>query len=155
MFSRYPTTGDGLDYYTCVTLIDITKTDAVRHYNKSMSETEAEYNIKRNQQRNYQTMLQVISLRCQPSFATDPIIYKDLDITDAGFGSAFTKETVWEFTFAVDVEDVFATADSPYGLLLEDMNNIPIILNLNETANIAEPKLDTLSDISKNTIIIK
>ena len=68
MFSNYPTNDDGLDYFTFVTLIDITKTDIVRHYNKEMPE--AEYQIKRNQHRNYQTMLQVLGLRVQAVYLT-------------------------------------------------------------------------------------
>jgi hypothetical protein len=155
MFSIHPTIDAGLDYYTCVTLIDITKTDVARHYNKGMSESEAEYNLKRNQHRNYQTMLQVIGLRCQPTNLTDPIKHEDQDLTDLGFGSAFTNETVWSFTFEVEQEDVFLTANNPFGLLLDDMHNVPIVLNLTETADIDKAMLDTYNEVTKNTIILK
>jgi len=153
MFSNYPTDDAGLDYYTCVTLIDITKTNAVRHYNISMPDSESDYNLKRNQHRNYQTMLQVIGLRCQPVYLTDPVKYEGQDLAELGFDPAFTKETVWTFSLGVEQQDVFVSPSHPYGLLLEDLHNVPIILNMTETATIAEPMLDVYNTI--NTIIFK
>ena len=155
MLFNHPTEDGGLDFYTCVTLIDITKTDAVRHYSKGMPEVEAVYNIKRNQHRNYQTMLQVIGLRSQPMYLTDPVKQEDQDLIGLNFGTAFTKETVWSFTFGVEQEGVFANSNSPFGLLLEDFHNVPIIVGLNETANIQTPKLDAYSADATNIIIIK
>lgn len=153
MFSKYPTDDGGLDFYTCVTLVDITKTDAVRHYNKSMGESEADYNLKRNQHRNYQTMLQILSLRSQPVYLSDPVKFIGRDLTD--FGTNFTKETVWAFSFGFERPDLFLTNDHPFGSLLEDMHNVPIILNLMETAKILEPKLDLFNPETINTIIYK
>lgn len=155
MFSIHPTIDAGLDYYTCVTLIDITKTDVARHYTKGMPGTEADYNIKRNQHRNYQTMLQVIGLRCQPYHLSDPVKHEDQDLSDLPFGSAFTKETIWTFRFEVEQEDVFHTPNNPFGLLLDDLHNVPVIINLTETATIKTAMLDTYNEITKNTIILK
>ena len=155
MFSNYPTDDAGLDYYTCVTLIDITKTNAVRHYNTSMPDSESDYNLKRNQHRNYQTMLQVIGLRCQPVYLTDPVKYVDRDLAELGFGSDFTKETVWAYSFGVEQQDIFLTDEHPFGLLLEDLHNVPIILELMESAAIEEPMLDLFGIQTINTIIFK
>ena len=157
MFSKYPTDDDGLDFYTCVTLVDITKTDAVRHYNSSMEESESDYNLRRNQHRNYQTMLQIIGLRSQPVYLTDPVKFINRDLADWDFGAdfTFTKETVWAFSFGFERPDLFLTEDHPFGGLLQDMHNVPIILNLMETAPIAEPMLDLLNNKTANTIIYK
>lgn len=155
MFSKYPTDDGGLDFYTCVTLIDITKTDAVRHYNPGMKESKDDYNLRRNQHRNYQTMLQVLSLRSQPVYLSDPVKFVNRDLTDMGFGTDFIKETGWAFSFGFERHDLFTTLDHPFGALLEDMNNVPIILNLMETADIKEPKLDLLNSETTNTIIYK
>ena len=155
MFSKYPTDEGGLDYYTCVTLIDITKTDVVRHYIKELGDDKAGYEIKRNQQRNYQTMLQVIGLRCQAVYLTDPVLFPDQDLAELGFGTNFTKEHVWAFSFGVEQKDVFMTSSSPYGLLLEDIHNVPVILNLTETAKIKTPMLDAFGHNTKNIIILK
>lgn len=153
MFSNYPTDDDGLDYFTFVTLIDITKTDVVRHHNKEMPR--AEYDIKRNQHRNYQTMLQILGLRVQAVYITDPIKYESQSLTDLTFGSTFKKESVWSFSFGIEQEDIFMTANSPFGLLLDDIHNVPIVLGLEETAKIQPPMLDAFSDSIRNTIILK
>jgi len=153
MFSNYPTDDDGLDYFTFVTLIDITKTDVVRHYNKGMPE--ADYDIKRNQHRNYQTMLQVIGLRVQAVYLTDPIKHVDQSLAKLNFGSDFKKESVWSFSFGIEQEDIFKTSNSAFGLLLDDIHNVPIVLGLEETATIQPPMLDAFSDSIRNTIILK
>jgi hypothetical protein len=153
MFSKYPTDEGGLDFYTCVTLIDITKTDAVRHWNPSMDESESDYNLRRNQQRNYQTMLQLISLRSQPVYLSDPVKFINRDLTDLGFGTTFTTETTWAFSFGYEQVDLFLTDSHPFGALLSDMNNVPIILNLMETADITSPMLNTSDSEIINTVI--
>lgn len=155
MFSKYPTDDGGLDFYTCVTLIDITKTDAVRHYNPSMEESKSDYNLKRNQHRNYQTMVQLISLRSQPIYLSDPVKFINRDLSDVELGTNYDNETFWSFSFGYEQVDLFITPDHPFGALLEDMNNVPIILNLMETADIQEPKLDLFNSESTNTIIYK
>jgi len=155
MFLKYPTDDAGLDYYTCVTLIDITKTDAARHYFSGMEESEAEYNIKRNQHRNYQSMLQVIGLRCQPIYLTDPVIYPDENLTKIGFGSDYSKGDVWTFSFGVEQEGIFDLPTQPMGLLLNDLHNVPIITGLAENVNVKISMLDTSNTNTKNTIILK
>jgi len=153
MFSNYPTDDAGLDYYTCVTLIDITKTDAARHYSSGMDEAEAEYNIKRNQYRNYQTMLQVIGLRCQPVYLTDPVMHSNEDLID--FGSDYTKGNIWAFSFGVEQVGIFDLPNQPTALLLNDLHNVPIITGLSENVNVKISILDTSNTNSKNTIILK
>ena len=155
MFSNYPSDDDELDYYTCVTLIDITKTDAARHYFSGMDEAEADYNIKRNQHRNYQTILQVIGLRCQPVYLTDPVMRPNENLSKIGFGPNYTKGNIWTFSFGVDREGIFDLPTQPFGLLLTDIHNVPIITGLSENVNIKISMLDTGNAKTKNTIILK
>ena len=115
----------------------------------------ADYDIKRNQHRNYQTMLQVIGLRVQAVYLTDPIKHGNQDLAELTFGSDFKKESVWSFSFGIEQEDIFKTSSSSFGLLLDDIHNVPIILGLEETATIQIPMLDAYSDSIKNTIILK
>jgi len=161
MFSNRPTHDAGLNYYTLVTLIDITKTDAVHLYSPGMTETEADYNVKRNQQRNYQTLLQVIGLRCQPMSISEPVMYPDEKMEDfekdfeQTFGTNFTTGNVWSFMFAVEQEGIFLSPAGPCGLLMDDLHNVPIITGLLENVTIAVPMLDTVNDATRNTIIVK
>ena len=152
MFSNYPTDDAGLNYYTCVTLLDITKTDTVHHYVNGMGGSEAEYNVKRNQHRNYQTMLQVIGLRCQAVYLSNPTMFQDEELSE--FGTNFINGNVWAFSFGVEQEDIFALPNRPLGLLLDDMHNVPIITGLTETVNITLAMIDTVNDDTKNTIIL-
>ena len=48
-----------------ITQFDITPTD-VKSYRRNSELDDAEWNYQRNQQRNFETILQCISLRCQP-----------------------------------------------------------------------------------------
>lgn len=161
MFSTRPTDDAGLNYYTLVTLIDITKTDAVHLYSPGMTETEADYNVKRNQQRNYQSLLQVIGLRCQPMIISEPVMYPDEKMEDfekdfeQKFGTNFTTGNVWSFMFAVEQEDVFLSPTGPCGLLFEDAHNVPIVTGLLENVTIKVPIIDTFNAATRNTIISK
>ena len=68
---------EGLEFYTCYTLFDITNTGIIMPYNSNLSAmfldtaNQPVYNEKtwdrsRNQQRNWDTMVQIISMRAQP-----------------------------------------------------------------------------------------
>ena len=77
-----------------------------------------DWNHSRNQQRNWETLLQIISLRTQPV---------DLSVP---------KETdgVWEFEFRSESEGVFEMhGDSdPLAGLKQDCEGVPMMLNLTE-----------------------
>ena len=154
MISTSPIDEDGgLIYYTCRTLIDITKTDAVRHYHSGMPEAEDAYNLLRNQHRNWQTILQVISLRTQPMYLSVPTINPNQTLED--FGTDFKKGTVWSFSFGVEGRDIFDLPGQPGKILLDDLHNVPIVINLNEDVIINPAIIDTINDNSKNTLILK
>jgi hypothetical protein len=122
-----------MKFYTCFTLVDITPTGVTRH--KSGDET------RRDQQRNWETVLQCIGLRAQPQLIEGPVI-KDLEIDNDGiFGEMFygTKQRVWFFTFGVESEDVFLLDSDPVGQLDKDFSQVPIICGLTETARFILP----------------
>lgn len=118
----------------CYTLIDITPTGFVR------KPSNPEEIVKRNQQRNYETFLQLISLRAQPSIVHRPVKIDDVQIEDHVFGSYYMPSlfpyTVWCFDFESEHEDSYADHGHPLGSLIADFNNIPIIDGLAETAKI-------------------
>ncbi len=115
----------------CYTLCDITRT-------KYTKKPQGSQDIKiRNQQRNYETFIQLISLRCQPSTNNDPECL-DQQLSDFNFGSDYGKSRhlVWIFDFDVDRQEVFSTATNEFGAIVNDFNNIPVISKLDETAKI-------------------
>ncbi len=122
-----------MKFYTCITLVDITATGVIRHTNKN--------EVERNQQRNWETVLQCIGLRAQPQLIESPII-KYLEIDDNSvFGEMFygTKQRAWLFTFGVEPEDVFLLDGDPVGQLDKDFSQVPIICGLEETARFILP----------------
>ena len=126
--------------YTCYTLIDITRTGVTRHEGKE-----------RNQQRNYESLLQTISLRAQPVYLEEPGLLPGADLSQYKFGSDYTgNHNVWRFVFGVEHRDIFALVDDPVGLLMEDVNHTPILSLLDETVVLRTPIFSTQTD-SKNT----
>jgi predicted ribosome-associated RNA-binding protein Tma20 len=90
------------------TTIDITNT-GVRRLEHG---TEKEF----NQYRNFMTFHQVIGLRSIFDIIEQP---------------KFDKDT-WTMIIDTDQESVYATDDSPIGLLIEDLHQIPILTGLDE-----------------------
>jgi hypothetical protein len=122
------------------TLVDITKTDEVSGHVDSMT---------RNQQRNWETLVQVLGLRAQLITLSDPEAV-EVDVTKMQFGPDFTgKQRVWVFKFGVEHEGVYDSVGQNYGALAGDLINVPIILGLTETANIRLPTF-TVSGLQRN-----
>jgi hypothetical protein len=112
----------------CQTLFDITATGVTGHIKPSrmpfwdhagtkITDTES-WNRSRNQQRNWETVTQLISLRTQVNELTDP--KKNIDR--------------WSFEFAVDNENLFYNNGDPLAVLKEDCTGVPMLTGLNESA---------------------
>lgn len=104
--------------YIIKTTVDITRANPGR---------DEQDQIKHGQQQNFNSLIQGIGLRSNIDWEMDPY-----QIDNNG-----TAEWIWEFT--VDQVDVFAKGSDPVGLLKEDLQGIPIIKNLNETAELTKP----------------
>lgn len=102
-----------------LTYFDITPTGVV-HYRKSVELDTERYNFMRNQQRNYDTIIQCISLRCNPSnIQTKHVVVED--------------HLMWCMYFEIDKEDIYWKDNDPLGLLKEDCEGVPMIIGLEET----------------------
>ena len=119
----------------CTTLFDITATGVRSHYKNSRIPFEdsagqtiddtASWNRSRNQQRNWETLNQLISLRILPENISSPIF-------DA-------VHHTWRFEFDVVTPESIALGHDPVGTLLHDCDGVPMILGLAEI-----PNLDTV-----------
>jgi hypothetical protein len=124
--------------YRITTLVDITRTDA----KKSDSN-----NIRINQQQNFNTLRQSIELRSNVSWHQDP--KKHTGALPEPFEG---KANYWIWVFENEREDLFLKDNDPVLLLKEDVNNVPVITGLDETADISPPAFKTVgSDL--NTFI--
>lgn len=113
-----------MNKFRCSCLFDITATGVTGHFKSSrtpfrdragqMIVDDASWNRARNQQRNLETLMQLIGLRTQVDNLTAPVR------TDRG----------WEFEFTTDVADVYGTAEDPVSVLRGDAEGVPMIVTL-------------------------
>lgn len=132
--------------FTIHTLIDITETGKKR----KEPGCEVEY----YEQQNFTMLMQTIGMRVNPHYNSSPK-FRTVNVDDFGFGQNYQgKHTVWSFKFFIEFEAGFTdNTGNPTGLLVEDLNFIPVICKLKETI---EPKLcvfDTKSSQHRNTVI--
>jgi hypothetical protein len=124
------------------TLIDITNSGVERPYQGSQLEL--------NQNRNWTTLSQCIGIRSIIEYYNSPIV-ETVDVKGLGFGANFKgKHQVWTFRFETDRPEVFG---EDCELLIEDMDQVPVIKKLTESVNIDMAVFDTKSPALKNTII--
>ena len=127
------------------TLIDITRTGVYRKENGT--------DLTRAQQQNFDMMLQTIGMRANPIYDYSPAC-ESINLADYQFGDAYTGiHSVWNFTFHIERADCFLDEfNNECGLLLNDINHVPIIADLLETAAIM-PYFDTKNSRTRNTLI--
>ena len=115
--------------WVCTTLIDITNTNVIRGDSPQ-----------RDQQRNWETVLQVLSLKTQPHIINLPEKLPEWNLDRystprSWFGDFYQGvQTIWAFRFYGDRDDVYSLEQ-----LCEDFDQVPVILGLEETARFMLP----------------
>lgn len=122
----------------CKTLFDCSRTGVTGNFRASeipyvdragqTVDNQQQWNRSRNQQRNYETLLQIFGLRTQPQNITQPVC----------------ENGTWQFTFESESEGVFEMHDNPDPLagLKLDCDGVPMMLHLTEKPGLA-PVLTT------------
>jgi len=116
--------------FKCSTLFDITATGVTGHFKSSrvpflddtgtLIENSNDWNYARNQQRNWETLTQIISLRCH--------------IQDITVPKSVNK--MWSFEFTSETPGAYGNEENPTQLLEIDCEGIPMIVDLNNTDGI-------------------
>lgn len=115
---------ESLHRYCGYTLVDITQTGVLS----------IEPQHKRNQQRNWETVNQILSLRAQ-LLNVKYLGFYDEELTNHSFGINYTGfHRVWQFEFSVDRDGLYNVDHDRYSTLKDDFMTTPVILNLDETA---------------------
>jgi len=116
----------------CRTLFDCTRTGVTGAFRASeipyqdragqLVDNQQNWHRSRNQQRNYETLLQIFGLRTQPQEITQP------ELIDG----------VWQFDFVSENEGVFDMHNNPDPLagLLVDCEGVPMVTGLGESPGI-------------------
>ena len=108
----------------CRCLFDITATGVTGHFKGSRIPfrdrtgnsitDEAVWNRARNQQRNWETLTQIIGLRTQVMDLTQPERF----------------DGAWEFEFATETPDAYGPAEDPTLILRMDSAGVPMLQNI-------------------------
>lgn len=117
----------------CRTLFDITKTD-VRHQFSADAlpfrdatgrqiANHRDWMLSRNQQRNWETLVQLLSLRLQPQDITSPALVREHTLW-------------WSFEFTIENPSVLSVDDRPYGQIEQDCAMVPMLIGLTEQVKI-------------------
>lgn len=116
----------------CRTLFDCSYTGVTGSFRISMIPFEdksgqhvldlADWNRSRNQQRNWETLLQILGLKAQPIDLVLPV----------------HRSGTWEFEFAIESEGVYSVAGdcNPLAGLLQDCNGVPMLIGLTEKTGV-------------------
>jgi hypothetical protein len=118
-------------FFQGFSLVDITSTGVTRGVADS---------LERNQQRNWETVLQCIGLRTQPQYVQEPVQSTFSDIGIAEFGDFYQGEQrIWFWQWAVEGEGVYDLPNKLLGGIHQDFEQVPIITGLTETARFMLP----------------
>jgi len=122
--------GENIDIYTLYTLVDITPTGVIRGPDS----------LRRDQQRNWETVIQAIGLVAQPTEVTGVELHDEMPMEWCDFGEFYSgRHTVWTWRFAVEHSDVFEKDNNPVARLEELFEQVPVITGLEETAGFMLP----------------
>lgn len=113
-----------MQHIKITTKFDITHTNVVRKpkqetfpikANGCLFKTNDEWVKARKQQSNWETLMQIVSLRTQP-----------LNI------KSYKKDNEWVLEFDIEFDEVFTKDGDDLKLLKDDCENVPMIVGLNE-----------------------
>lgn len=117
------------DRLCCYTLLNITQT-GVMNRARSQDMNAEDWLDRRNTQSNFDTILQVISLRSQPDVAKIPEKIVMTDREYMMFGSQYKDGDVnhcWKFEFDIHHSSVFSNGAGELGSLYNDCEGVPMI----------------------------
>lgn len=120
--------------YHIRTTVDITPTGITDNSRKD----DPDFHLKRNQQRNYDTLMQVLSLRAN---VLDPRVVT--------VSNSQQESKVWILSFCTDYEGVFGIDNSAF---LDDVHMVPIVPGLTESTPIFPPFFISKGELANITI---
>jgi hypothetical protein len=119
-----------------LTLVDITATGVIR--------SNGSRDLERNQQRNFETVLQVLGLRTQPHIVRYPEVH-EIDKEDPAiwFGDLYhdAPQRIWSLYFTADHISAYDNEQGTLEGLRQDFEQVPVVTCLTETAKFILPIL--------------
>lgn len=122
---------NNLQFFQGFSLVDVTPTGVTRSSDNN--------DLERNQQRNWETVLQCMGLRTQPQHIRPPESL-EVDLDHVEFGDMYTGvHRVWTWTWAVEGTGIYDLNEKPLAGLQQDFEQVPVVTFLNETARFMLP----------------
>jgi hypothetical protein len=119
-------------FFQGFSLVDITPTGVIRSNDQN--------SVERNQQRNWETVLQCIGLRTQPQHIQPPQLCENHNLDWHKFGEFYSNQQhIWTWCWAVESEGIYDLPNEPLGGLLRDFEQVPVVTGLTETARFMLP----------------
>jgi hypothetical protein len=118
----------------CITLYDVTKT-GISSRRKLLDHLPSDDRL-RKQQNNFETLLQIIGLRCQPEDITTPVM---VEVDQTLWGTTYDiskKITAWQFEFTVDNGAIYHQDNDQLFHLINDCVGVPMIIQLDEAIHL-------------------
>jgi len=116
---------DSLYRYVGYTLIDVTQT--------GVTSFSLDKQKQRNQQRNWETIHQILSLRAQ-LYEFESLGMVADNLSKYSFGINYSGvHNIWKFSFAVERPDIYPAELDKYAHLKDDFAITPVILGLDES----------------------
>lgn len=117
---------------TCYTLFDITNTGVINRSRPGEDQDPEVWLNNRNRQCNFDTILQVISLRSQPEVVNKPQKIQIRFDEFENFGFLYQQEKdetypCWKFDFDIQHPSVFHNGITELGALYNDCDQVPMI----------------------------
>lgn len=139
----------------CYTLFDCTATGILNHakvtqlplidqQGNTISD-QAALTRARNQQRNWETLTQLISLRTQVTVYSPPQILQDASIAVLGLNRKAGR--IWTFEFGSEFADIYDISGEPLRALIQDCDGVPLITGLGEAVENLEPVIRTTGTV--------
>ena len=135
----------------CYTLFDCTATGILNHAKVTqLPLTDQQGNTildqaaltrARNQQRNWETLTQLISLRTQVTVYSLPQILQDASVAMLGLNRRSSK--IWTFEFGSEFASIYDISGEPLAALTQDCDGVPLITGLGEGIENLEPVIRT------------
>jgi len=126
--------------FEIITLVDITRTDNLR--------PQSDY--QKLQQSNLNALIQTIGLRSNIDWIVDPVKHTGT-VPVANRGKA--AHWIWEFN--TEQNGFFLDEDGEAGLLIKDLQGVPIIEGLDDTVDFSPPAFITIGEASNTWVHIK
>ncbi len=140
----------------CYSLFDITKTGVLNRARPTDDSIDiSDWYKKRNTQCNFDTILQIISLRAQPDVLNEPQFSISTKDQNLNFGTEFCNLLLpyWTFDFEVQHPAVFEDGINELGALYNDCQGVPMVYSDMQHLKVGN-SLDT-TELKRNIFFVK